>query len=240
MMKKTLVSIGLICLLAGIAILSILLVNCRGNAGCPKGQSCRDECPNAGCPKGQSCRDECPNAGCPKGQSCRDECPECKVCTGLNEVCSSTNKCVECISDKDCPSHTPKLHCTPENTCRQCNGGEAGDKQCGGISSNSETPYCGKDGVCYACINNADAGYRAQCLNWEQFFGVDPDMDTQFITPLGTCNPGGQCALTGITVNPNYKSGKYMYVIDYDQSIPTVIYNVISKLDKTGKNLLKN
>ena len=37
---KIFVIVGIICLLAGIIILSILLANCP-NAGCPTGQYCR-------------------------------------------------------------------------------------------------------------------------------------------------------------------------------------------------------
>ena len=243
-MKKTLVIIGLLCLVAAVITISILLAKCRSNAGCPTGQSCRGKCP------------ECPNSVCPAGQSCRDECPECKVCTGLNKVCSSTNKCVQCISDKDCPEgpgfpgSRPKLHCTPENTCKQCYGGAEGDKLCGDPSR----PRCGKDGICYACINNADAEIREQCFTWKQFYGnnwAPPDIDEKFIEPVGTCGPGGQCALTGITVNRSYQSGKYMYIIDVvsdaypEEKDPNFKYKITSALfppsdmSPHGKELLK-
>jgi len=223
---KIFVIVGIICLLAGIIILSILLANC----------------PNAGCPTGQYCRGECPNAGCPTGQYCRGECPECKVCKDSNQVCSS-NKCVDCISDKDCPSslpNTPKLHCTQENTCQQCNGGEAGDFQCGGVFSNSEKPYCGKDGTCYACI--AEAGYRGQCLNWEQFFGVMPGISDQCIKPLGTCTSRNQCFLTGIRVNPNFAcvSSKYIYLISNSDGWEVLRFTYPEIQYTNLKDLVKN
>ena len=180
-MKKILVSIGLICLVAGIAILSILLVNCRG------------------CPKGQSCRDECPNAGCPKGQSCRDESPECKACSG-NLVCGPSQTCVQCTSNEQCTTSGKSQCNTENNTCVEC----MKDSNCAEVKKDGiHLSYCGSDSQCYACIPGSQRS--GGCYNWNQFgdTNLDPSMnlDSPFgscVVPIGDCMSGNKCALTSL------------------------------------------
>ena len=191
-MKKILVSIGLICLLAGIAILSILLANCRGNPGCPKGQYCRGECPNAGCPKGEYCRGECPNAGCPKGQYCRGESPECKACSE-NLVCGPSQTCVQCTSNKQCTT-SGKTQCNTENnTCVEC----INNDNCKEVKEGVHLSYCGSDSQCHACIPGSPTGNQG-CYNWNQFANYSSmNLDPSCVSPVGDCM-GGWCALTSL------------------------------------------
>jgi hypothetical protein len=240
-MKKILVIIGLICLLAGIAILSILLVNCRG---CPKGQYCRDECPNAGCPKGQYCRDECPNAGCPKGQSCKDESPECKACSG-NLVCGPSQTCVQCTSNGQCTTSGKSQCNTENNTCVEC----MKDSNCAGVKKGvTHLSYCGSASQCHACIAGSQTPYR-DCYNWNQFGQINggkdyPSMklDSSCVLPVGDCI-GGLCALTslqlGNSILTHCNSPLQAVVLIPDGTPP--IWNLVrsgSDIEKAVKKLL--